>query len=72
MIWPIVEHAYFGTTRYTTLSLSVIHVPGKPINQPFFRTALVFLTTLWPLRLEMQTKVLLFITLFRVRVEFEP
>jgi hypothetical protein len=29
MIWPIVEHAHFGTTRYTTLSLSVIQVPGK-------------------------------------------
>ena len=27
----MVEHAHFGTTRYTTLSLSVIHVPGKPI-----------------------------------------
>ena len=31
MIWPMVEQAHLGTTRYTTLSLSVIHVPGKPI-----------------------------------------
>jgi hypothetical protein len=31
MIWPMVEQAHFGTTRYTTLSLSVIQVPGKPI-----------------------------------------
>jgi hypothetical protein len=27
----MVEQAHLGTTRYTTLSLSVIHVPGKPI-----------------------------------------
>jgi hypothetical protein len=26
-----VEQAHLGTTRYTTLSLSVIQVPGKPI-----------------------------------------
>jgi hypothetical protein len=28
----MVEQAHFGTTRYTMLSLSVIHVPGKPIT----------------------------------------
>jgi hypothetical protein len=28
----MVEQAHLGTTRYTTLSLSVIHVPGNPIN----------------------------------------
>src|SRR6056297_2982365 len=27
----MVEHAHFGTTRYTRLSLSVIHVPGNPM-----------------------------------------
>jgi hypothetical protein len=32
MIWPMVEQAHFGTTRYTMLSLSVIHVPGKPMT----------------------------------------
>jgi hypothetical protein len=31
MIWPMVEQAHLGTTRYTMLSLSVIHVPGKPM-----------------------------------------
>jgi hypothetical protein len=31
MICPMVEQAHFGTTRYTTLSLSVIQVPGKPM-----------------------------------------
>ena len=31
MIWPMVEQAHFGTTRYMTLSLSVIHVPGNPM-----------------------------------------
>jgi len=31
MIWPMVEQAHLGTTRYTTLSLVVIQVPGKPI-----------------------------------------
>jgi hypothetical protein len=28
----MVEQAHLGTTRYTTLSLSVIQVPGKPIR----------------------------------------
>jgi hypothetical protein len=32
MIWPMVEQAHLGTTRYTMLSLSVIHVPGKPMR----------------------------------------
>jgi hypothetical protein len=27
----MVEQAHFGTTRYTTLSLWVIHVPGNPM-----------------------------------------
>ncbi|MFC6641831.1 MULTISPECIES: hypothetical protein [Sulfitobacter] len=31
MICPMVEQAHLGTTRYTMLSLSVIHVPGKPM-----------------------------------------
>ncbi|MEL6167530.1 MAG: hypothetical protein AAFR35_02480 [Pseudomonadota bacterium] len=34
MICPMVEQAHFGTTRYTTLVDSVIHVPGKPIVLP--------------------------------------
>lgn len=41
-----VEHAHFGTTRYTTLSLSVIHVPGKPIPAPFTQFSLFSLATL--------------------------
>lgn len=28
------EQAHFGTTRYTVLSLSVIHVPGNPMFYP--------------------------------------
>ena len=31
MICPMVEQAHFGTTRYKTLSLCVIQVPGKPM-----------------------------------------
>jgi hypothetical protein len=31
MICPMVEQAHLGTTRYTTLSVSVIQVPGKPM-----------------------------------------
>ena len=30
----MVEQAHFGTTRYTTLSLSVIQVPGNPMLLP--------------------------------------
>ena len=48
MICPMVEQAHLGTTRYTMLSLSVIHVPGNPIADTFpFVVSLVSTADVW-------------------------
>jgi hypothetical protein len=58
MICPMVEQAHFGTTRYTTLSLVVIHVPGKPILTRLLLALTVFSNSL---ALPQKSKEMLFI-----------
>ncbi|WP_169795939.1 hypothetical protein [Pseudoponticoccus marisrubri] len=50
MIWPMVEQAHFGTTRYTMLSLSVIQVPGKPMPDVPGLPAPVLFSASYPLQ----------------------